>query len=74
MNEMKVADLTIHEFEELIRRIVLQTFLDLSTDPDKGLKLREDFIAELEASLMAVESGEAITSAEEVAARLGLTW
>ena len=43
-------------------------------DPDAGLELREDFLAELQASIDAVEGGSTAHPAEEVAQRLGLTW
>ena len=46
----------------------------LTEDPDDGLELREDFSAELRASLEAVDSGAATSPAEQVAKRQGLSW
>ena len=43
-------------------------------DPDSDLELREDFSAELQASLATVASGGTTTLAEQVAHKLGLTW
>ena len=43
-------------------------------DPDDDRELREEFSAQLQASLEAVANGNATRSAEEVAQRLGLSW
>jgi len=74
MTDEKITALTVQEFEKLVRKIVIQSFLEIAGDPDEGLALRDDFVAELENSLASVESGEETSSSEEVAARLGLTW
>ena len=42
--------------------------------PDEGLELREEFSAELQAALEAIERGVATRSVEMVAQRLGLPW
>ena len=42
--------------------------------PDTGLELREEFSAELQASLDAIKRGGSTHSVEEVAQRLGLSW
>ncbi len=63
--------MTVNEFRELVRDIVIQSVTELLGDPDEGLTLREDFAQRLELSLADVESGEATTSLEDVAGRLG---
>ena len=70
----KVADLTIDEFRDLVRAVVIQTLSEMLNDPDKGLELRDDFTEELLGSLAAVEAGSKTTSAQKVAEKLGLTW
>lgn len=63
--------MTVNEFRELVRDIVIQSVTELLGDPDEGLTLREDFAERLELSLADVEAGEATTSLEDVAGRLG---
>ncbi len=70
----KVADLTIDEFRDLIRAVVIQTLSEMLNDPDEGLELRDDFAEEFLGSLAAVEAGSKTTSAQKVAEKLGLTW
>ena len=48
----KVADLTIDEFRDLIRAVVIQTLSEMLGDPDEGLELRDDFAEELLGSLL----------------------
>ena len=74
MTSSKVADLTIDEFRDLIRAVVIQTLSEMLGDPDEGLVLRDDFAEELLRSLDAVETGGKTTSAQKVAEKLGLTW
>ena len=74
MTPSKVADLTIDEFRDLIRAVVIQTLSEMLGDPDEGLELRDDFAEELLGSLTAVETSSKTTSAQEVAEKLGLTW
>ena len=50
----KVADLTIDEFRDLIRAVVIQTLSEMLNDPDEGLELRDDFAEELLGSLAVV--------------------
>ena len=70
----KVADLTIDEFRDLIRAVVIQTLSEMLGDPDEGLELRDDFAEEFLGSLSAIETGSKTTSAQKVAEKLGLTW
>ena len=74
MTPSKVADLTIDEFRDLVRAVVIQTLSEMLDDPDEGLELRDDFTEELQDSLAAVETGSKTVSAQRVAEKLGLTW
>ena len=74
MTPSKVADLTIDEFRDLVRAVVIQTLSEMLGDPDEGLELRDNFAEELLGSLAAVETDGKTTSAQKVAEKLGLTW
>ena len=74
MIEQRVADLTVSEFREMVRAIVLQTMLELLGDPDAGLELREEFAESLRHSIAAVQAGGETIPVEAVAERLGLEW
>ena len=69
-----VGDLTIDEFRDLIRAVVIQTLSEMLGDPDEGLELRDDFTEEFQDSLAAMEAGGKTISAQKVAEKLGLTW
>lgn len=69
-----VADLTVDQLKDLIREVVTQTLTEVLGDPDEGLELRDDIKVKIQQSLAAVKAGEKIIPAEEVAAKLGLTW
>ena len=70
----KVADLTIDEFRNLVRAVVIQTLSEMLDNPDEELELRDDFNEELLGSLAAIETGSKTTSTQKVAEKLGLTW
>ena len=74
MDDSKIADLTVREFKELVREVVIQTIREILGDPDRGLELRDDFAEELKRSLATVEAGGKTIPVKEVAAKLGLTW
>ena len=74
MSYSTVADLTVDEFRDLVREIVIQTFTDMFGDPDEELELRDDFKIELQRSLAAVQAGGKTIPVQEVVSRLGLTW
>ncbi len=74
MTPAKVADLTIDEFRNLVRAVVIQTLSEMLDAPDEGLELRDNFAEELLGSLAAVETGSETTSAQKVVEKLGLTW
>jgi len=69
-----IADLTVEQFKDLIREVVVQTLTEVLGDPDEGLELRDDIKVKIQQSLAAVKAGEKIIPAEEVATKLGLTW
>jgi len=48
MISSKVADLTIHEFEGLIKKVVMQTISEIFGDPDEGLEIHEELKNRLE--------------------------
>ena len=67
--EKTVADLTVAELRDMIRETVAEALAELIEDPDDGLELREEFVAEMAERL---KSDEATVPAEEVYERLGL--
>ena len=69
-----VADLTVDQFKDLIREVVIQTLIEVLGDPDEGMELRDEIKVKIQQSLAAVKAGEKIMPAEEVAAKLGLIW
>lgn len=65
---MKVADLTVDELQELIRKVVHEELQEIVADPDKGLALTDEIQARLQSSLAASER----IPFEEVKRRLSL--
>lgn len=74
MEPLTVADLTVEEFRKLVREVVIQTLSEMLGDPDEGLELRDDLADEIRSSLACVEAGGRTVPAQEVAAKLGLSW
>lgn len=74
MADTKIADLTVQEFKDLVREVVIQTLLEMLADPDEELELRDDFVMELRRSLATLKAGGKTTPVQEVATKLGLTW
>ena len=70
----RVADLTVDEFKGLVHKVVTETIVELFSDPDMGLELREDIKANLQRSLAAVQAGGETIPAKVVAAKLGVDW
>ena len=68
-----MTDLTIDEFRDPIRVVVIQTLSEMMDDPDEGLELRGDFAEELQESLNTVKIGGKTASVQQVAEKLGLT-
>ena len=69
-----VADLTVEQFRDLMRQVVIQTLSEVLGDPDEGLELRDDIKVRMQRSLAALQAGTKTIPAQEVAAKLGLTW
>jgi hypothetical protein len=69
-----VADLTVEQFKDLMRQVVMQTLSEALGDPDEGLELRDDIKVRMRRSLAALPAGTKTIPAPEVAAKLGLTW
>ncbi len=74
----RLADVEKHRFPQVSWALkaygrIEVVDLEPTDGPDAGLELREDFFAELQASLEAIGDGGSAHSAEEVAQRLGLT-
>jgi len=69
MISSKVADLTINEFEGLIKKIVMQAISEIFGDPDEGLEIHEELKNRLRRSVADVQSGGKTISAESLAAK-----
>ena len=67
-----VAELTVSELRDLIADVVEEKLAELVRDPDEGLELRPEFVAELKERMARVAAGERGIPAEEAFARLGL--
>ena len=74
MNTTTVADLTVDQFKNLVREVVIQTLSEVLGDPDEDMELRDEIKVKIRQSLAALKAGETIIPAEEVAAKLGLNW
>jgi hypothetical protein len=74
MASSTVADLSVDQFKDLIRQVVIQTLSEVLGDPDEGLELRDDIKVKIQQSLAAMQAGTKTIPAQEVAAKLGLTW
>lgn len=73
MADIRIADLTVPEFEKLVREIVEGAVEDVLGDPDEGLELRDDFAAKLRLSCAEVEAGGKTKSLSDVVAGLDLS-
>ena len=65
----KVSDLTVAEFRDLIREVVLDCIAESYEDFHPDLEYKEEFLEEMEKRLL---SEEPTIPAEEVYRRLGL--
>jgi hypothetical protein len=70
----QVADLSVEELRRVIQDTVRATIEDFLRDPDEGLELRAELQTRLAQSVKEVHEGGITYSADEVAAKLGLTW
>lgn len=71
MSNLRIADLTVSEFKDLVHEAVTHSIAEVFGDPDRGLELRDDFAEELRNSLADPEAGGGTVDLSEVAARLG---
>jgi hypothetical protein len=67
-SDTKVTDLTVGELQQMIHQAISRSLAD--PDPDVGLQLREEFIADL---MQPEPEGERITI-EELAQKCGFKW
>ncbi|MDE0218431.1 MAG: hypothetical protein OXJ90_04090 [Spirochaetaceae bacterium] len=73
MASTRVSDLTVAEFEQLVRETVAQALAELLGDPDEGLPLRDDFGKALQRSLDEVGAGEPTRGLADVAQEFTLS-
>jgi hypothetical protein len=71
---IKLADLTVDEFKQLIATTVEWKLLEILGDPDEGLELREEIKDRLQRSLEKERRGARGIPTQDVAAQLGLEW
>ena len=71
---MKVKELTVEQFKDLVQEAVQEKLDEIIGDPDVGLELREEIKERLRNSLAARQRGEKGIPIEEVAKRAGLDW
>ena len=69
---MKVKELTVEQFKDLVHEAIEEKLEELIADPDLGLELREEIKERLRSSLAARQRGEKGIPIEEVARRVGL--
>ena len=71
---MKVKELSVEEFKNLVQDAIEEKLEELVGDPDAGLELREEIKERLRKSLAARQAGEKGIPMDEVARRVGLDW
>jgi hypothetical protein len=64
---MKVKELTVEQFKDLVQEAIEEKLADIIGDPDLGLELREEIKERLRNSLAARQRGEKGIPVEEVA-------
>jgi len=69
---MKVKELTVEQFKNLVQEAIEEKLEEITGDPDVGLELREEVKERLRSSLAARQRGEKGIPIEEVARRVGL--
>jgi signal recognition particle GTPase len=73
-SKMKVKELTVEQFKDLVQEAVEEKLEEIIGDPDLGLELREEIKERLRSSLAARQRGEKGIPMDEVAKRAGLNW
>ena len=71
---MKVKELTVEQFKDLVQKAIEEKLEEIIGDPDTGIELREDIKERLRNSLAARQRGEKGIPIEEVARQAGLDW
>jgi len=71
---MKVKELTVEQFKDLVQEAIEEKLEEIIGDPDLGLEVREEIKERLRNSLAARQRGEKGIPIEEVARRAGLDW
>ncbi|MEA1872790.1 MAG: hypothetical protein U9M91_05360 [Chloroflexota bacterium] len=71
---MKVKELTVEQFKDLVQEAIEEKLEELIGDPDAGVELREEIKERLRSSLAARQGGEKGIPIEEVARQAGLDW
>lgn len=71
---MKVKELTVEQFKNLVQEAIEEKLEELIGDPDIGLELREEIKERLRSSLAVRQRGEKGIPIEEVARQAGLDW
>jgi hypothetical protein len=71
---MKIKELTVEEFKDLVQDVIEEKLQELIGDPDAGLELREEIKERLRGSLAARQRGEKGIPVDEVARRAELKW
>ena len=71
---MKVKELTVEQFKDLVQEAIEEKLEEIVGDPDLGLELREEIKERLRNSLTARQRGEKGIPIEEVATQSGLDW
>ena len=71
---MKIKELTVEEFKDLVQDAIEEKLQELIGDPDTGLEVREEIKERLRNSLAARQRGEKGIPIDEVARRAGLDW
>jgi len=71
---MKVKELTVEQFKNLVQEAIEEKLAEIIGDPDLGLELREEIKERLRNSLAARQRGEKGIPIDEVARQAGLDW
>ena len=72
MAHQTVANLTVVQFKDLVRQVVMQTLEEVLGDPDEGLEIKKSVRERLLRQKQAVAKGERGEAFEDVVRRLKL--
>ena len=71
---MKVKELTVEQFRNLVQEAIEEKLEEIIGDPDLGLELREEIKERLRSSLAAMQGGGKGIPIDQVARQAGLDW